>query len=121
MTSVPRRSFEGGITDTMRELTGRPAEPFAVTAARYRSLPFTQQTLAKRMRAVWNFAITLFYPGYNLDGLPPQARVAGARASLAMHGSAVARIAPRADTSGAAAPQEDTPAAPHAWRKLTRA
>lgn len=61
-------SFEGGVTNTMRELTGRPAEAFAVTAARYASLPFAKQTLGNRLRALWNFAITPFYPAYDLNG-----------------------------------------------------
>lgn len=61
-------SFEGGVTNTMRELTGRPAEAFAVTAARYASLPFAKQTLGNRLRALWNFAITPFYLAYDLNG-----------------------------------------------------
>ena len=61
-------SFEGGVTEVMRELTGRPAEPFAETAARYAALPFARQTLGNRLSALWRFAVTPFYPAYNLDG-----------------------------------------------------
>ena len=61
-------SFEGGVTDVMRELTGKPAETFATTASRYARLPFAKQTIGNRLRALWNFAITPFYPAYDLDG-----------------------------------------------------
>ena len=56
------------MTDVMRELTGKPAETFATTASRYARLPFAKQTIGNRLRALWNFAITPFYPAYDLDG-----------------------------------------------------
>lgn len=59
--------FEGGVNDTVRELTGLPAEEFEVTTRRYAALPFAQKTLANRVRAIANFMIVPLYPGYNLD------------------------------------------------------
>lgn len=70
--------FEGGVNDTVRELTGRPAEDFEITTRRYAALPFAQKTLANRLRALVQFMIVPLYPGYNLDtwearqGVPPQ-------------------------------------------------
>ena len=59
-------SYLGGVTDVMRELTGRPAESFETTARRYAAMPFAQQTLANRLKAFINFNMTPFYPGYNI-------------------------------------------------------
>jgi uncharacterized protein YbjT (DUF2867 family) len=59
-------SFHGGVTDVMRELTGRPAESFETTAQRYAELPFARQTLGNRLKAIANFAITPLYPGYDV-------------------------------------------------------
>ncbi len=59
-------SFEGGVTDVMRELTGSPAESFEVTARRYAELPFARQTFSNRLKAFVNFSITPFYPGYDI-------------------------------------------------------
>jgi len=59
-------SYEGGVTDVMQELTGRPAESFETTARRYAAMPFAQQTFANRLKAFVNFNITPFYPGYNV-------------------------------------------------------
>jgi hypothetical protein len=61
-------SYEGGVTNVMEELTGRPAESFETTARRYAAMPFAQQTFGNRLKAFVNFNITPFYPGYNIDG-----------------------------------------------------
>lgn len=58
-------SFDGGMTDVVRDLTGRPAESFETTARRYAALPFAKQTLANRLTAFLRFNATPFYPGYN--------------------------------------------------------
>ncbi len=60
-------SFEGGVTRVMEELTGSPAEPFAVTAKRYAAMPFARQTVRYRLKAFFNFSITPFYPGYDIE------------------------------------------------------
>lgn len=60
-------SFDGGVTDVMRELTGSPAESFETTAMRYAALPFARQTLWNRLIAFARFNATPFYPGYNFD------------------------------------------------------
>jgi uncharacterized protein YbjT (DUF2867 family) len=59
-------SYEGGVTTVMQELTGRPAESFETTAQRYAAMPFAQQTVANRIKAIANFAITPLHPGYNI-------------------------------------------------------
>lgn len=59
-------SYEGGVTDVMRELTGSPAESFETTARRYAALPFAQQTFSNRLKAFINFNLTPFYLGYNI-------------------------------------------------------
>ncbi len=59
--------FEGGINDTIRELTGKPAEDFETTARRYAALPFAQKTLTNRAKALFNFMVVPLYPGYNLN------------------------------------------------------
>ncbi len=59
--------FQGGVNDTVRELTGSPAEDFQTTARRYAALPFARVTTANRLRAVANFLRTPFHPGYDLD------------------------------------------------------
>jgi hypothetical protein len=59
-------SYEGGVTTVMQELTGRPAESFETTARRYAAMPFAQQTVANRIKAIANFAITPLHPGYNI-------------------------------------------------------
>jgi uncharacterized protein YbjT (DUF2867 family) len=59
-------SFEGGVTEVMEELTGRPAESFETTAKRYAAMPFARQTFGNRLRAFVNFNITPFYPGYKI-------------------------------------------------------
>jgi len=58
-------SFEGGVTSVVEELTGTPAETFETTARRYAALPFARQNLGNRMRAIINFNLTPFYPGYD--------------------------------------------------------
>lgn len=60
-------SYEGGVTGVMEELTGSPAESFETTARRYAALPFAQPNLTNRLRALLNFAITPFYPGYDIE------------------------------------------------------
>ena len=60
-------SYEGGVTEVMRELTGRPAENFEATARRYAAMPFARQTFSNRLKAFINFNITPFYPGYNIE------------------------------------------------------
>ena len=60
-------SFEGGVTNVMEELTGSPAESFEVTARRYAALPFARQTSGNRLKAILNFAITPFYPAYDIE------------------------------------------------------
>ena len=61
-------SYEGGVTDVMRELTGSPAESFETTARRYAAMPFAQQTLGNRLKAFIKFNLTPFYPGYDIKG-----------------------------------------------------
>ena len=39
-------SYEGGVTQVMQDLTGRPAESFETTARRYAAMPFARQTCA---------------------------------------------------------------------------
>ena len=58
--------FEGGVNDTVRELTGTPAEDFEVTVRRYAAMPFARRTPARRLRAMADFLLTPFLPGYNL-------------------------------------------------------
>ena len=60
-------SFEGGVTDVVRQLTGSPAESFEATARRYAALPFARQSLGNRLKAFVNFNLTPFYPGYDFD------------------------------------------------------
>lgn len=60
-------AFDGGVTDVVRELTGRPAESFETTALRYAALPFARQTLGNRLRAFLRFNATPFYPGFNFS------------------------------------------------------
>lgn len=59
--------FGGGVNSVVQDLTGTPAEDFAVTAARYAQMPFAQPTLSNRFRAFWNFNRTPLHPGWNLD------------------------------------------------------
>jgi hypothetical protein len=59
--------FEGGVTNVVEELTGKPAESFETTARRYATLPFARQTLGNRLKAFINFNLVAFYPGYNFD------------------------------------------------------
>ena len=61
-------SYEGGVTRVMEELTGHPAESFETTARRYAAMPFAKQTLANRLKALINFNLTPFYPGYDING-----------------------------------------------------
>ncbi len=59
--------FEGGVNDVIRELTGTPAESFETTARRYAAMPFARQTFGNRLKAIVNFNLTPFYPGYDLN------------------------------------------------------
>lgn len=61
--------FEGGVTDVVETLTGRPAESFETIARRYAALPFARPTLANRLKAFGNFMLTPFVPGYDTAGL----------------------------------------------------
>jgi len=54
-------------TDDVLETTGRPAEDFETTARRYAAMPFAQPTLPNRLRALLNFALVPFVPGYDFD------------------------------------------------------
>lgn len=65
-------AFEGGVTDVVEHLTGTPAETFETTARRYAAMPFARQTLGNRLRAAASFALTPFYPGYDLGRLDRQ-------------------------------------------------
>jgi len=56
-----------GTFDVVNELTGAPAESFETTTRRYAALPFARQTLANRLKAIVNFTLTPFYPGYHFD------------------------------------------------------
>jgi hypothetical protein len=60
-------SFEGGVTQVVEALTGKPAESFEVTARRYAALPMARQTLGNRLKAFISFNLTPFYPGYDFD------------------------------------------------------
>jgi hypothetical protein len=64
-----RGTFEldGGVTTTVEDITGSPAESFETIARRYAALPFARQTWGNRLRAFVNFNLTPFYRGYNLD------------------------------------------------------
>jgi NAD(P)H dehydrogenase (quinone) len=66
---MKRGTFEldGGVTDVLQELTGRPAESFETTAQRYAELPFARRTIGNRLKAILSFMITPAYPGYDLD------------------------------------------------------
>ena len=73
-------SYGGGLTQVMVQLTGKPAESFEVTARRYAALPFAAQTVTNRLKAMLRFAITPFYPGYDVNAferviqLPPASK-----------------------------------------------
>ncbi len=75
---------DGGTSDVVREVTGRPAEDFEVTARRYAALPKANRTAGNRARAFANFMRTPMSPGYDLDRferellfpVPPMRRLA---------------------------------------------
>jgi len=67
--------FEGGVTDTVEALTGRPAESFETTARRYAALPFARQSLGNRLKALAGFILTPFLPGYDLERLEREWRI----------------------------------------------
>jgi NAD(P)H dehydrogenase (quinone) len=64
--------FEGGVTDDLEYLTGRPAESFETTARRYAAMPFAHQSGANRAKAIAKFMVTPMLPGYNLRKLQRQ-------------------------------------------------
>ena len=68
LNDVREGAFEldGGVNDTVRALTGAPAEAFEVTARRYAALPFAQPTLGNRLRALGQFMRAPVSPGHNL-------------------------------------------------------
>ena len=68
-------SFEGGVTDVVRDVTGAPAESFETTARRYAAMPFARRTLANRLKAMASFAATPFYRGYDFDAWDRQMRL----------------------------------------------
>ena len=53
--------------DDVLETTGRPAEDFETIARRYAAMAFARPTLANRLRALANFALVPFVPGYNFE------------------------------------------------------
>jgi len=63
--------------DVVAEVTGTPAEPFEVTAARYAGMPFAARTAANRARVIRDFLRTPLQPGLdpqryaNEQGEPP--------------------------------------------------
>ena len=67
---IKRGTFEidGGVNNVIEELTGTAAESFETTARRYAALPFARQTFGNRLKALINFTLTPFYPGYDLEG-----------------------------------------------------
>ncbi|GBO52907.1 hypothetical protein APA_708 [Pseudanabaena sp. lw0831] len=60
-------SWNGGTSDAILELTGSPAEAFETTVRRYLAMPFARPTLSNRLRALVNFLMIPFYPGYDLE------------------------------------------------------
>jgi NAD(P)H dehydrogenase (quinone) len=48
----------GAPNDVVAEVTGTPAEPFEVTAARYAGMPFAQRTAGNRARVIRDFLHT---------------------------------------------------------------
>ena len=77
-------SFDGGVSDVVRDLTGAPAEPFEATARRYAAMPFAEVSTGRRLRAIADLLRVPLMPGYNLDRydrqqgfpVPPHARLA---------------------------------------------
>ncbi len=61
--------FEGGVNDTVLEVTGTPAESFTTTVRRYASQPFARVTPANRLLALANFLRSPLHPGYDLERL----------------------------------------------------
>lgn len=60
-------SFERGAPNNLvQSLTGKAAEPFALTAARYAALPEAQRSFTARLRAFADFMRTPMMPGYHL-------------------------------------------------------
>lgn len=67
-------ALDGGVTDVVETLTGRPAETFETAARRYAALPFARQTIANRIRAA-AFAVVPLYPAYDLPRYERQLRL----------------------------------------------
>jgi len=60
-------AFEyGAPTDVVPMLTGQPAEDLEATVRRYVARPFAQRTPGNRLRALTQFALVPFVPGYDL-------------------------------------------------------
>ncbi len=65
-----RGTFEvGAPNDDVAVVTGRPAEPFEVTAARYAAMPFAQRTALNRLRVLARFMRIGVTPTPNVDRL----------------------------------------------------
>lgn len=69
LEDMRRGAFEwdGGVTDTIQELTGAPAESFAATARRYAAQPFARPGIVNRLRAGWNFLRVPLVRGHDPD------------------------------------------------------
>jgi len=57
----------GGVTEVVKELTGRPAEPFDRIAARYAAAPQARRTPANMARFVARMAVLPFVPQLGID------------------------------------------------------
>jgi NAD(P)H dehydrogenase (quinone) len=63
-----RGAFElGAPTTDVLEVTGRPAEDFETIARRYAALPRNARTVRNRLRALADFLLAPFSPGFNLE------------------------------------------------------
>src|ERR1051325_10293950 len=63
-----RGAFEvGAPTTDVLDVTGHPAEDFASIARRYAALPGNRRTFGNRLRALAQFLMAPFSPGYNFE------------------------------------------------------
>jgi uncharacterized protein YbjT (DUF2867 family) len=61
-------AFEfGAPNNVVEEVTGQPAEDFETTVRRYLAMPFARRTFANRLRALMQFSLIPFTPGYNFQ------------------------------------------------------